>query len=114
MKKCKTKEELKQAVIDNMNDCYDKYKDDMMIKFPDELWEACYEISLHRDLYTFLLYKVNHLPKSALQCMQKPDMFDTLKNDYYAGQYKPHYTEYNKLLEKYINKQQKMDMDGEM
>ena len=115
MKKCNLSiEELKEKILDNLNVSYDEFKEKMMSSFPDELWENCYAISLHRDLYTFLLYKINHLPKSTLQYMQKPDMFEILKVNYYEGNYRPHHTEYSRLLDNYIKNQQKMDMDGEM
>ena len=62
MKKCNlTISELKKAVIRNMNECYDKYKDNIMSKFPDEIWEECYEISLTRDLYTYMLLHAGKL-----------------------------------------------------
>ena len=84
MKKCNLSiEELKEKILDNLNVSYDEFKEKMMSSFPDELWENCYAISLHRDLYTFLLYKINHLPKSTLQYMQKPDMFEILTYQLY-------------------------------
>lgn len=115
MKKCNlTNEELKQKVLDNMNACYDEYKGKMLDLFPDQIWENSHEITLHRDLYTYMLYKIEHLPKSALMYMQDEDMFDTLKANYYEGDYKPHYTEYSRLLEDYIKEQKRLEKDGEM
>lgn len=115
MKKCNlTVNELKQNIIANMNVCYDEYKDRMMSEFPDVIWENCYAIALHRDLYLYLLYKINHLPRSALKYMQKPDLFETLKVDYYEGNYKPHYTDYFKMLDNYIKRERKLEMDEEM
>ena len=115
MKKCNlTIKELKQNVINNMNNCYDKYKDDIMSKFPDEIWEECYEISLTRDLYTYMLYRVNLLRKSELKYLQETDLFDKLKHEYYEGRYRPHHTEYSRLIDNYVKKQQYLEKHGEM
>ena len=65
-------------------------------------------------LYTYMLYRINLLSKNELKYMQKPDLFETLKTNYYEGDYRPHHTEYGRLLDNYIKKQQKMDMDGGM
>ena len=109
-----TTEDLRRKIIDNMNNCYDEYKDRMLGEFPDVIWENCHEIALHRDLYSYLLYKILHTTKTYLQYMQAPDMFEILKTEYYEGDYRPHHTDYARLLNNYIKKQQLMDMSGEM
>lgn len=115
MKKCNlTMEELKENVFTNMNACYDRYKDKVMDMFPDEIWEECYEISLCRSLYTYMLYRIPLLTKNELKYLQKEDMFDELKTNFYKGEYLSHYKDFDKLVDNYIKNEKKLDMDGGM
>ena len=115
MKKCNlTIKELKQNVIKNMNHCYDIYRDEVLCKFPDEIWDDSYEICLTRDLYAYVLYKVNFLRKNELKYLQETELFDKLKKVYYEGCYRPHHTEYDRLIYNYIKKQQYLEQHGEM
>lgn len=115
MKKCEqSRDDLKEIFLDNIGIAYDLMKDDYMKQSPDELWENCFDISLKRGFYMFLVYKSQRATKSELQYLQKKSIFNDLLDEYYNGVYKQNYEDYEQLIRDYIKKQKKMEQTGDM
>ncbi len=115
MKKCeKTKDELKETFLDNIGIAYDLIKDEYMQKFPDELWEDCFDIAFKRGFYIYLTYKAQNATISELQYLQKKSIFNDLLDEYYDGDYKNNYEGYEEITKNYNKKQKKMEQIGDM
>ena len=105
MKCDKDSKGLRKKAIDNLNASYDKFKDEMMSKTPDELWEECYAITFHRNLYMYLISRLRGSTLGELQYLQSPTLLEELKDRFYKGTYTQHYSDFQQLVIDYIREE---------